>query len=145
MLATMEIVDVLDSAEALGKMLCHSEEMENYKQKKEALASDKEAQSLIRAFLRIKDQYEDVERFGRYHPDYNKIMKEIRESKRAMDMHEAVAQFKIAERKLENLVDEVSQLLAHSVSPHIKTPRANSLLKDDSGCGCGSGGSCGCH
>lgn len=145
MLATLEIVDVLDSAEGLGKMICHSEEMINYKQKKAALASDKEAQSLIRAFLRIKDQYEDVERFGRYHPDYNKIMKDIREAKRAMDMHEAVAQFKIAERKLEGLVDEVGKLVAHSVSPHIKTPNSNSLLKDDSGCGCGSGGSCGCH
>ncbi|WP_173916582.1 YlbF family regulator [Halobacillus sp. Marseille-Q1614] len=142
MLATMEIVDLLDRSEALGQMIMDSEVMDHYKKMKNELESDKEAQSLIRNFMNIKDQYEDVQRFGRYHPDYNNIMKKVRTVKREMDMHEKVVQFKKAEREIQRLLDEVSQSVAFSVSEQIKVPRNGMVF--DSGCGCGSGGGCGC-
>ncbi|WP_369404744.1 YlbF family regulator [Piscibacillus salipiscarius] len=97
-------------------------------------------------FSKMKEHYDDVQRFGRYHPDYSKIMKEIREQKRDLDMHDTVAIYKQSETQLQTLLDDVSEIIAQSISPNIKAPRDGIALKDSgSGCGCGSGGSCGCQ
>jgi cell fate (sporulation/competence/biofilm development) regulator YlbF (YheA/YmcA/DUF963 family) len=139
----MEYVTILDDAERLGEMVFESDVMKEYLLKKEELANDTEAQKLIHAFTDIKEHYEDVQRFGRYHPDYQEIMKKVRSAKRAMDMHESVAAYKVAERDLQALLDEISQEIAFSVSDQIKVPKDGAFLSD-SGCGCGSGGACGC-
>ncbi|MBH0229024.1 YlbF family regulator [Halobacillus yeomjeoni] len=145
MLATMEIVDLLDRSEEIGQMVMNSDTMHNYQQAKSELEQDKEAQRLIKQFADMKEHYEDVQRFGRYHPDYNSIMKKVRTVKREMDMHEKVALFKKAERELQKLLDEISEMVAFSVSEQIKVPK-NGMALTDTGCsgGCGSGGSCGC-
>lgn len=139
----MEYVTILDYSEQLGQMVLQSEVMEDYQQKKTALAQDEVAQQLIKAFTNIKDHYDDIQRFGRYHPDYQEIMKQVRQTKRAMDMHETVAAYKVAERNLQTLLDEISEYIAFSVSDQIKAPKDGAALSD-SGCGCGSGGGCGC-
>jgi cell fate (sporulation/competence/biofilm development) regulator YlbF (YheA/YmcA/DUF963 family) len=142
-IATLEYVDILDTSEQLGKMVMDSDVMESYKSAQQVLKQDKTAQQLIKAFIDTKDNYEDIQRFGRYHPDYNEIMKKVRMTKREMDMNDKVAAFKIAERNLQNLLDEISQYVALSVSEQIKAPKDGAALSD-SGCGCGSGGGCGC-
>ncbi|MFC2950219.1 YlbF family regulator [Virgibacillus sediminis] len=143
MIATMEYVDILDRSEQLGRMVLESEVMEAYNHSRKALNDDEEAQKLIKAFADIKSHYEDVQRFGRYHPDYNDIMKRVRSTKREMDMNAKVASFKIAERNLQSLLDEISQYVASSASDNIKAPKDGAALTDG-GCGCGSGGGCGC-
>lgn len=144
MFATTEFVSILDGSEKIGQMINSSDTMKAYVDAKKNLANDEEAQKLIAQFNHKKDEYEEVQRFGRYHPDYSKIMKEIRQTKRDMDMNEKVATFKIAERNIQSLLDEVSTLIAHSVSEQVKVPTDGALLTD-SGCGCGSGGGCGCQ
>lgn len=137
MLATMEIVNILDHAERVGQMILQSEPMKNYQLAKQKMAEDQVAQKRISAFQQIKDQYKDVQRFGRYHPDYNEIMKKVRTAKREMDLTDSVAEFKKAERELQAMLDEISSLVAHSVSPHIKVPQDGMVFKD-TGCGCAS-------
>ncbi|MGM8364244.1 YlbF family regulator [Virgibacillus sp. W0181] len=147
MIATMEYVDVLDHSEKVSRMILGSDVMEAYNDARTELLQDKQAQELINAFVDIKSHYEDVQRFGRYHPDYNEIMKNVRTVKRKMDMHDKVAAFKIAERNLQKLLDDISDLVAKSASEQIMVPKDGALLTD-SGCssgGCGSGGSCGCQ
>jgi cell fate (sporulation/competence/biofilm development) regulator YlbF (YheA/YmcA/DUF963 family) len=141
--ATMEIVDLLDTSEHIGQMVLQSDVMQEYHKAKKQVEEDKEAQRLISVFNNTKEQYEDVQRFGRYHPDYSMIMKSIRTTKREMDMNDSVAAFKVAERNLQGLLDEISQVVAFSVSEQVKVPKDGALLTD-SGCGCGSGGGCGC-
>lgn len=142
MIATLEYVDIIDHSEQLGEMVLKSDVMEAYNKSKLALQDDKEAQKLIRDFTNMKNHYEDVQRFGRYHPDYSEIMKKVRAAKRKMDMNDKVASFKIAERNLQRLLDEISEYVAFSVSKQIKVPKDGAALTD--GCGCGSGGTCGC-
>ena len=141
LLATTEVVDLIDGSEVIGQMILKSDVMFNYIEAKNTLANDTEAQRLIIAFHDEKEKYEEVQRFGRYHPDYSVVMKTIRTTKREMDMNEKVAAFKIAERNLQSLLDEVSGRIAYSVSEQVKVPKENALLTDS---GCGSGGSCGC-
>ncbi|WP_174613140.1 YlbF family regulator [Virgibacillus ihumii] len=141
MIGTMEYVDILDRSELLGKMVLDSEVVESFNDSRIALQEDQEAQRLIAAFNDIKLHYEDVQRFGRYHPDYNEIMKKVRTAKREMDMNDKVAAFKIAERNLQKLLDEISSYVALSVSDDIKAPKDGAALSHG---GCGSGGKCGC-
>lgn len=140
MIATLEYAQILDGSEALGQMILRSEQASAYIEARRAMEEDREAQMLIKAFNHIKMQYEDVQRFGRYHPDYNEIMRDVRKTKREMDMNPFVAAFKIEERKLQQLLDEVSIIIADSVSEQVIAPRGDS----GGGCGCGSGGGCGC-
>lgn len=146
MIATLEYVDVLDRSEELGKMILQSEVMKAYYDSRTALNDNKESQRLIKAFIDIKVHYEDVQRFGSYHPDYNEIMKNVRMIKREMDMNDQVAKFKVAERNLQRLLDDVCEYIASHVSVQIKAPKDGAALTDG-GCssgGCGSGGTCSC-
>lgn len=146
MLANIEVIEFLEQAEKLGQMIKRSEEYEAYQIEKDLLYKDEGAAQLIHNFVAMKDDYEDVQRFGRYHPDYTKIMKEIRGTKRELDMHDRVAIFRQKETALQGLLDDVSEIVAFSISENIKAPREGLALKDHgSGCGCGSGGSCGCQ
>lgn len=143
----MEIVDLLDQSEKLSKIILQSEVIDEYRQAHNQLERDQTAQNLIKEFNDVKELYDEVQRFGRYHPDYNQIMTNIRSKKRDMDMNELVAQFKIAERNAQRLLDDISELIAHSVSEKILVPKEGTAFLEG-GCAtgnCASGGTCSCN
>lgn len=146
MLATMERVMILEQAEELAKMILQSEIANRYRTCIDNIKNNQETQRKIREFVKIKEQYEDVQRFGKYHPDYKTVMKTVRNYKREMDLDINIAEFRKAENDLQGLLDEVSVLIGRSVSEHIKVPSGNPYFDSLSSCGggCGSGGSCGC-
>lgn len=142
----MEHVYILDKTEELGKMILESEVMHRYKRAHSTLYNDKTATQLIHSFNSMKNQYEEVERFGRYHPDYAKVMREVRSIKREMDMHPYVAELKLKERELQRFLDDISEMIAASVSEQIMVPREDSLYESQ-GCttgNCGTGQACSC-
>ncbi|UCZ51850.1 YlbF family regulator [Bacillus shivajii] len=145
MLTTMTNVDVLQEALEFGEIITSSEVFDKYIQSKEELEKSEEAQHLIKHFQTLKEKYDEVQRFGKYHPDFRTVTKEVREWKRKLDTHDAIVEFKQAEEELYQLLVEISQLIANAVSPQIKVPTGNPFFDQD-GCGggCGSGGSCGC-
>ncbi len=145
MIATLERVQILQSADELAQMIIKSEIGENYFISLYKLQNDPEAQEKIKSFTTIKERFEEVQRFGKYHPDYKYVNLETRTRKREMDLHPTVIEFKKAENQLQEVLDHISVIVANSVSKHIKTPGGNPFF--ESGCssgGCGSGGSCGC-
>ncbi len=146
MLATIERMEILDSADELSQWILESDVAENYRKSLYKLRNNSDTQRKIQKFSRMKESYEEVQRFGRYHPDYKTIMKEIRETKREMDLDDTVAEFRRAENELQDLLDQVSHLIGHSVSQNVKVPSGNPFFSSGSSCGggCGSGGSCGC-
>ncbi|GIN61402.1 regulatory protein YlbF [Robertmurraya siralis] len=146
MLATLERMEILDQAEQLSMMIMESDVVEYYMVCLNKVKSNRDTQRKIRAFSKEKELYEEVQRFGRYHPEYHKVMKNIRELKREMDMDIHVAEFKKAENDLQALLDEVSVLIGKSVSEQIKVPTGNPFFDSSSSCGggCSTGGSCGC-
>lgn len=147
MIMTSEWVTVLDEVDMLSDMILNSDIVARYREAHAAVYEDAALVAQIRAFNRIKEHYEDVQRFGKYHPDYQSIMKQIRMDKRALDLNEKVAALKIAENEYQDLLDEVSLLIGKSVSEAVKVPVSNPFFASASSCstgGCGSGGSCGC-
>lgn len=146
MLMTSDWVYILDGVDELNAMILSSEQAENLRLAKKAVYEDAELSAQIMAFQRLKDQYEDVQRFGKYHPDYNIIMKKIRTEKRLIDMNEQIAALKLAENDFQDLLDEISLLVGHSVSEAVKVPVSNPFFASSSSCGsgCGTGGGCSC-
>ncbi|MDQ0155889.1 YlbF family regulator [Robertmurraya andreesenii] len=146
MLATLERMQILDTSEQLSSMILQSEIVDYYYSCLNNIRRNKETLRKIKAFTEAKELYEEVQRFGRYHPDYQQVMRKIRELKREMDLDEHVAEFKKAENDLQALLDEISTIIGKSVSEHIKVPTGNPFFDSSSSCGggCGSGGSCGC-
>lgn len=148
MLMTSEWAFILDEADMLSAMILSSEQAQNLRIAYQAVYGDEELAAQVRAFSRLKEQYEDVQRFGKYHPDYHTIMKKIREQKRALDMNEKVVQLKVAENDYQDLLDEISLIIGKSVSEAVKVPVSNPFFSTGGGgCstgGCGSGGSCSC-
>lgn len=146
MLTTMRTVELLDESDHVANMVLQSDVAENYRQCLYRLNKDSHAQALIAEFVKIKEQYEDVQRFGKYHPDYKTITRQVRDVKRQVDLHATIAAFKKAENELQKLLDEISVILGQAVSEHVKVPTGNPFFNTGSSCGggCGSGGSCGC-
>ncbi|MBD8035554.1 YlbF family regulator [Solibacillus sp. A46] len=146
MLMTSDWVFILDEVDELSAMILSSKQAENLRLAKQAVYEDIELSAQIMAFQRLKDQYEDVQRFGKYHPDYNTIMKKIRTEKRRIDMIEQIATLKVAENDFQDLLDEISLIIGHSVSEAVKVPVSNPFFASSSSCGtgCGTGGGCSC-
>lgn len=144
MVATTDFAELIENSELLADYITQSEIALNYKKAKKQLDEDIEAQQLIHQFVKMKVKYEEVQRFGRYHPDYETVMAEIRKLKRELDLHETVAKFKKAEKDLEQLLNEVSRIIADAVSPHIKVPTGNPFF-DNRTCQGNCGGGCRCQ
>jgi len=144
LVATTDFAELIENSELLADYITQSEIALNYKKAKKQLDEDIEAQQLIHQFVKMKVKYEEVQRFGRYHPDYETVMAEIRKLKRELDLHETVAKFKKAEKDLEQLLNEVSRIIADAVSPHIKVPTGNPFF-DNRTCQGNCGGGCRCQ
>lgn len=145
MLMTEEWLSIIERAEELTKILASSEVVEEYHKAREAVYSNEVLVKSIKEFTELKERYEEVQRFGRYHPDYNIVMKNIRLQKRELDMNEQVAALRLAENDVQYLFDEIGSIVANSVSESVKVPTGSAFFADSScGSGCGSGGSCSC-
>ncbi|CEG22373.1 hypothetical protein BN1080_01299 [Planococcus massiliensis] len=146
MFMTYEWVEITDSAEELSEMILQSEQAEIYRNAYNSVYSDKDLAAEIHAFARLKEQYEEVQRFGKYHPDYQRVMKQIRVDKRRLDLNEQIAELRLAENDLQDLMDQVSFIIGRSVSEAVKIPSSNPFFSSGSSCGgsCGTGGGCSC-
>jgi cell fate (sporulation/competence/biofilm development) regulator YlbF (YheA/YmcA/DUF963 family) len=141
---TSERVVLMEEAEQLVSMILDSDIAEHYRQCLYSVKNNADTQRKIKGFVDMKDRYEEVQRFGKYHPDYKEVMGQIRVVKRELDMDEAIAEFKRAENDLQGLLDEVSVIIGRSVSESVKVPTGNPFFESSCSGGCGSGGSCGC-
>ncbi|MEB6202593.1 YlbF family regulator [Mammaliicoccus fleurettii] len=142
---TVETVNILDQSDELSSCIKESLIYQEYQEAKYKLETDLEVKILRQKFDQIKSHYDDCLRFGRYHPDYSRVMKETRQQKRAYEIHPVVSNFKTKETALQDLLDEVISIVSYSISNNVKVDTGNPFFSSDSqGGGCATGGSCGC-
>ncbi|MCR8845245.1 YlbF family regulator [Paenibacillus sp. SC116] len=128
---------LLTEAYELGDMIKHSAELTSYLTWKQRMEQHEEVKQLKREFLRKKDLFEETERFGHFHPDYHSARDAVFAIEQKLDEIEEVQQFKRAEEQLDEMLYELSKVIAHSVSESIKVP--SNALQPTGGC---SGGGC---
>lgn len=142
---TTETVNILDQSDELSEMIKSSTIYYEYNEAKQKLETNFEVKVLRQKFDQIKSHYDDCLRFGRYHPDYSRVMKETRQQKRAYEMHPVVSDFKTKEAALQNLLDEVISIISFSISKNVKVDTGNPFFSSENhGGSCSTGGSCGC-
>ncbi|MCI2773319.1 YlbF family regulator [Staphylococcus petrasii] len=140
---TEETMSILDDIDALSDMIVQSQLYHDYREAQERLNKDDEAHLMYQAFLKSKMKYDEVMRFGKYHPDYQNVMMDTRRRKRAYEMLPVVMDYKSKEVALQNLIDEVVSKIAFSVSENVKIEAGNPFFKTDHN-GCATGGTCNC-
>ncbi|CAG7622729.1 YlbF family regulator [Paenibacillus allorhizosphaerae] len=136
---TLDMSAILLGAYELADMIKNSAETADYLYWKERKDQDEEVKRLMPLLNRKKELFEETQRFGHYHPNYHEALDQVNEVMQKLDALESVHHFKEAERKLDELLYEVSQSIAFAVSDTIKVPGNDALA---SGGGCSTGGSC---
>lgn len=140
----MDSVSLLDETDELASMVVHSEPFASYMACRGAVAHDDTAQALIRHFVQVREEYNEVQRFGRYHPDYKAVIRQMMDTKREVDLNPLISEYHKAEKELDGLLGQVGLQLARAVSESIKVPTGDPFFDRAFGKGCGSGGKCGC-
>lgn len=139
--------DVLDRAQNLSEYILQSSLVEQYLDTREKMYQDPSAKEAIAFFNGLKEKYEEVQRFGKYHPDFKQVTRQVREAKKQLENIPTVSAFKKAEEELDEVLYLVGRIVANAVSEKIKVLSNNPLAAMGSGCGsggCGSGG-CSCQ
>lgn len=137
----LDTAALLLKAYDLGDLINASAEAEQYKFWKQEVDRNPDVKLLVGKLDEKKERFYQCERFGHYHPEYHQALDEVKSVEAELDHIEAVARFKEAENRLDELLFEVSQLIARSVSETVKVPSNNPLPHSG---GCGSGGGCNC-
>ncbi|MBQ6460727.1 MAG: YlbF family regulator, partial [Exiguobacterium sp.] len=68
MIITEQTIALLDQTEELTDLIEASESFQTYIQTKAARLASQEAKEIEREFLKMKEDYEYVQRFGKHHP-----------------------------------------------------------------------------
>ncbi len=130
-----------DQVEQLVNQIIKSPSFTEYIQAKKAMYQDSEVFTLRKEFTKHKVNFEQIESYGKYAPDYREKQRAVRKSKRALDLHPLVAQYRLAETQLQGLLDEISLKVAGIFSEDIIVETGNPFFESKSGCkgGCSHG------
>lgn len=137
---TVNMAEVLTCAYELGDMINESVEVSDYLYCKQRVAESVEIAVWIRELEAKKELFAETKRFGHFHPDYHAAKAEVEAVETQLEQFEEVRRFKQAEKMLDHLLHDMSEMIAKSVSDSIKVPGND---PSPSG-GCGSGGKCAC-
>ncbi|MCS7459438.1 YlbF family regulator [Paenibacillus doosanensis] len=141
----LDMSAILTQAYDLGDMINGSAETADYLYWKKVKDEDPQVKELLRLFQKKKDLFEECQRFGHFHPDYHSALDQAKQIQEQLDSLESVKRYKEAERRLDDLLFTVSEMIARSVSDSIKVP-GNELLASGGSCSTGgcSGGCSSC-
>lgn len=124
-----------DQIDSLVTSLVKSDVFHSYQQAKQTMYQDNEVQASALAFRRAKEEFEQIERFGKFAPDYKEKQRALRKAKRALDVKEEVAEFRFSENDVQGILDEMCMTIAHQVSEEIKVDAGSPFFTTSSGCG----------
>lgn len=134
-----EVLDIEKSVDCLSETINGSHLVVNYLNSFEAMAIDKKVAEIRDEFLIAKNQFEQIEAYGKYAPDFKEKRRTVRKIKRQLDTNDLVSEFKYNETSLQNMLDYITFDIAKSISDEIKIDAGNPFFEfAKRGCG----GSC---
>src|SRR5699024_8318940 len=143
-MTTLQELTLLDQLDRLNHMIKQTEEFEHYCKYNHLINNDPEVLEIISTFKRMKEDFEEVSRFGKYHPDFTTKRREIKQYKKKIDLHPIVMKFRRTEYQLQALIDEVLFHMSEDVSEHVNIVSDKPFFAKDSGGVCATGGSSSC-
>jgi len=83
---------------------------------------------LLDTFNKSKIKFEEVSKYGKYHPDLKKVQLELAEIKTEVFTNNVIMEYKKLEKELQKILDDTSREIAQGVSPNIKHPNEMGLI-----------------
>ncbi|WP_411843984.1 YlbF family regulator [Salinicoccus sp. HZC-1] len=142
---TEKELEIMDQLDALNEKVMETTEYKHYCKYRNLLDSEKEVAGLINRFNKMKEEFEEVQRFGKYHPDFSTKRREINQFKKELDMNPIIMEYRKAEYQLQSLLDEILYHVSIGVSKHVNVVSSNPFFSVGGESGCSTGGSCGCQ
>ena len=109
---TYELVDEMKSSVSYKRLLELHDIVEN----------NGDIKVLVERFKKANAQYDEVKKYGGYHPDLKNVQRGFSEAKKTLYEHPIVAEYKQLEQLLQKQLDHISATIATSISTKIKHP-----------------------
>lgn len=124
-----------DQVTELVNQVITSQSFKQYLEAKQAMSQNPEVQQLRTAFSKDKADFEKIAKYGNYAPDFKEKQRNVRKSKRKLDLQPIVAEFRYRETQLQGILDQISLVIAQSISSDIKVDAGNPFFEKKSSCG----------
>lgn len=105
------------------------QEYKRYIELHQKMEEDQEIKELIKVFNKIKVKYEEVSKYGKYHPDLKQVQQELSVTKAKVYEHPVIKEYKELEKDIQKELNHISAQIAQSVSLKIKHPNDIGLIK----------------
>lgn len=89
---------------------------------------DEEIQHLIKEFNKAKEKYEEVSKYGKYHPDLKKVQLNLKDKKETLYGNGIIEEYKSLEKQIQKDLDDISTKISEAVSEKIKHPNEIGLI-----------------
>lgn len=139
MIYNQEVFEIEDLVVNLSEKLNSSQLVASYVNSFFEMDRNQEVDELKRDFLKAKSDFEKIEAYGNYAPDFKEKRRAVRKMKRQLDTNKLVGEFKYNETSFQNMLDYMTFDIATSISNEIKIDAGNPFFEfAKQGCG----GSC---
>lgn len=115
---TYELVDELKAQDSYKRIL----------ELKKEIDQNPEIKKLVEAFQKLNIKFEEVSKYGKYHPDLKTVQQDFSKAKTALYTNEIVKEYKTLEKDLQRTLDHCSSEIATAVSAKIKHPNELGLI-----------------
>lgn len=129
MIIDQNLFQLEDKSLELIQQIKQSQAFQKYLNSKKEMEICPEVATIKQEFVSKKDKFEQIEGYGELAPDYKEQRRALRKAKRQLDLHSKVAEFRFAETDLQNLLDEVGQQIAGTISAEIKVDAGNPFFE----------------
>lgn len=128
------------------QVLQNSEPMQAYMRSRQQMNQSVEANALIQKFQQAKKIFTEVERYGKWAPDYEEKRLSLSNAKKEMNENHQVQNFQAAESRLACLLDDLTERIFSDVVDKIPIEFQSRFRSTHKGhqCACHSGKS-GCN
>lgn len=140
MIVNESLFNIEDQTEVLIQAVLNSKKIEQYKENRNNMAQSAVVGEKLAKFLSSKTDFERIENYGSHAPDFRTKQRALRQAKRQLDMCEEVAEFRISETEVQDVLDTISSAIAKTISEDIKVDAGNPFFTKGGQHGCG--GSC---
>lgn len=135
MIINDQLFELEDQCDRLTAAIAESVSFQEYVEKKATVYQENHVSELIQDFINKKSSFEKIEAYGIHAPDYREKNRELRQAKRKLDLNPEVAEFRIAETNLQELLDSICLSIAETISESIKVDAGNPFFeKGNAGC-----------
>ncbi len=114
-----DVVDEMKNSDAYKRLM----------ELKQLMEQSPEVQAKAALFQKQYERYEEVKRYGKFHPDLKTTQKVFQEAKIALYEDLFVSEYKQLEQTIQKELDTISKTIATTISHKIKHPNEVGMLK----------------